>query len=124
MYGIVPAGARAIAVLEEEAPDEQRATCLIHIRRLVIKKQGAELRDKAGASADKRKLAFVVGLGEGGGCQKDAFTVLMDLLLPVWSPLRKGLGGDTEGWRLEGEENGTDDEEYVWVDSEEEDAEG
>ncbi len=41
---------------------------------------------------DEAMLAFVLGVGEGGGCTRDVCTVVMDMLLPEWSPLRKGLG--------------------------------
>lgn len=38
-------------------------------------------------------LAAVVGLGEGRPkFPKDLFINLMDMLLPVWSPLRQGMG--------------------------------
>ncbi len=102
------ADAATVAVLTEEFPDAQRAACLLYIRRLVIKKQGAELHaNEDNADDDERKLAFVVGLGKDGGCQRDAFALVMDMLLPEWHPLRKGLGeekkvvaaGDGEGGR-------------------------
>jgi hypothetical protein len=92
-----------LAVLEEEI-DEQRAACLLRIRRLVVarEKQGVKVvveeekgTGSGGTSGEekwKRTLAFVVGLdGDENGCP--IFTVVMDLLLPVWSLLRKPLGG-------------------------------
>ncbi len=90
--------AAAVAVLEEEVPDAERAACLLRIRRLVMKDRGVTLTEEEGGGGrsveeeEWRKMAaFVVGVG--GGCPKDVFTVVMDLLLPVWAPLRKGLGG-------------------------------
>lgn len=85
-------------VLEEEVPDAERAAYLLRIRRLVVKKQGAELseEEEGGVGEEeaewRRLAAFVAGLGAGGGCGRDVFTVVMDMLLPLWAPLRKGLG--------------------------------
>ena len=89
-----------MAVMEEETPDAERAACLIHLRRVMIKKQGVELSGEGGLTVEEEgMLAFVVGLDEGGGFTKDPFTVIMDLLLPLWSRLRKPLGGYAiTGW--------------------------
>ncbi len=58
----------AMAVLEDTFLDDERAAALIRLRRLVIKKQGAELREEGDIGEKEAMLAFVVGLGEGGGC--------------------------------------------------------
>ena len=56
-----------------------------------MKQRGVTLSGQAVMSAEEeRALAFVVGVE--GGCPRDVFTVVMDLLLPKWSKLRKGLG--------------------------------
>ncbi len=89
----------AVRILEEILLDEQRAAALLHLRRLAVKKQGVELREQeeeeeggegAVNAEEGQMLAFVVGLD--GRCPRDVFTVVMDLLLPLWAPLRKGLG--------------------------------
>ena len=89
----------AVAVLEEELPDEKRAACLIMIRRQVVKGEEVALSEDEHRTAEEEKqaqlLAAVVGLGgEGRAWKSDPFTEVMNLLLPAWSPLRKGLGGE------------------------------
>ncbi len=83
----------AKAVLEEGL-DAYRAACLVQLRRLVVQKRGVAVCEEKGGglSVGARMLAAVVGVGVRGNLPRDVFTVLMDLLLPVWSPLRKGLG--------------------------------
>lgn len=38
-------------------------------------------------------LAFLAGM-EGGGMPRDVFRLVMDLLMPKWDPLRRGVAGD------------------------------
>lgn len=84
--------AATMAVLVEEYLDAQRAATLLRLRRVMVKKQGVEPNGQAGMTEEEeRALAFVVGVE--GGCPRDVFTHVMDLLLPKWHPLRKGLGG-------------------------------
>ena len=85
----------AAAVLEE-GMDAKRAACLIMIRRRVVAQPGTVELPEGGFTKEeqdwRRLAAYVVGVGEGGGCKKDMFTELVELLLPRWSPLRRGLG--------------------------------
>lgn len=85
--------AATMAGLVEEALDAKRAAALLRLRRVMVKKQGVELSGESGMPAkEEQMLAYVVGLGEDDGCKRDMFTLLMDMLLPEWHPLRKGLG--------------------------------
>jgi hypothetical protein len=100
--------AKRMAVLQE-GMDAQRAACLLRIRRSVVvrQKKGVELKVQEeqvgnGEAEWERMLAFVLGLGGGNDCP--FFTVLMDFLLPVWSPLRIPLGGYGEVWQVSEEE--------------------
>ena len=41
-------------------------------------------------------MTFVLGMGggpEGGGMPRDVFGVVLDLLMPKWDPLRRGVAG-------------------------------
>jgi hypothetical protein len=102
----LPTHEKMVAVLEEGA-DAQRAAYLLRVRRLVVARQrqgvdhGVKQRilRREGAKQEKkwtRTAAFVVGLGGEDGCPAFFFTLVMDMLLPVWSPLRKPLGGYKE----------------------------
>ncbi len=85
----------AVAVLEE-GMDAKRAACLIMIRRRVVAQPGTVALPEGGFTKEeqdwRRLAAYVVGVGDGGGCKKDMFIELVELLLPRWSPLRRGLG--------------------------------
>jgi len=42
-------------------------------------------------------LAFLVGMEggpKGGGMPRDVFRVVLDMLMPTWDPLRRGVAGD------------------------------
>lgn len=92
----------AVALLEEAMGDPPLAACLVWLRRVVMQKGGVTLREETRmrtrrsavaevSEEERRALAFVVGVGWGGGCPKDVFLLLMDMLLTDWGPLRKGL---------------------------------
>lgn len=93
-------GYEAAEAVLEEGVDAKRAACLLMIRRLVVAQPGTVglpvEEEEGGLTKEeqdwRRMAAFVVGVGEGGGCKKDMFTELIDLLLPTWSLLRRGLG--------------------------------
>lgn len=92
-----PNDTAAVAVLTEELSDAQRAASLIRIRRLVMKERGVTLSEEEKRTVQEEEeaqmLAAVVGLGgEGRAWPRDAFTVLIDFLLPEWPRLRRGLG--------------------------------
>lgn len=95
-----PNNTKAIAVFEKELVDVQRAACLVRIRRLVVARRGVTLRNEdeaqvaGGATGDvARMLAYVASVSEGeDGCRKDVFTLVMEIILPTWSPLCKPLG--------------------------------
>ncbi len=71
--------------------DGKRAAALLRLRRLVVKQRGVALSGQAKMSVeDEHTLAFVVGVE--GGCPRDVFTHVMDMILPEWHPLRRGLG--------------------------------
>ena len=118
----------AAAVLEE-AIDAKRAACLIMIRHLVVKQQEVALSTHQRTAKEEegaQMLAAVVGLGEDHGWQRDPFTLLMDLLLPAWSTLRKPLGGYREAlqWEQENEDDSEKDEQEEFeVESDEEEEE-
>ncbi len=90
----------------EEGLDAKRAISLIQVRRLVVAQRGVELRAaedmrqvrtrRAVAAAqameeEARPVPFAVGLGARGGCPRDVFLLLMHMLVPEWSPLRRNL---------------------------------
>ncbi len=109
-----PVNEAAVAVVEE-AIDAKRAACLIMIRRLVVKQpEEVVLSEEEQRTAEEEGkaqiLAAVVGLGNNGW-KKDPFTELMELLLPVWSPLRKPLGGYREAVQWEENEDDSEEEE-------------
>ncbi len=88
----------------QEATEERYAKELVRMRRLAMAPgERVELTlevEGEGEESDKERLrrrlvAFLVGTGavEGsGGCPKDVFLQVVELLLPDWAPLRKGLG--------------------------------
>ncbi len=121
----------ARAVLEEGV-DAHRAACLIRIRRAVVAQRGVTLREEQeGINQDdpmtsaaqmvtrgrrdvvanrlrqeEVAVAAVVGLGTRGGWPRDVFLLLMDLLMPLWDPMRKGLVKKKSGNLKEEEEGG------------------
>jgi hypothetical protein len=112
----------AIAVLEQ-ALDAYKASLLVKARRLVITAtrtvapsylqqraaSGQPLprvamvtltddqidKDQEEGRKLRTSLAFVVGL-EGKSMLREVFQIVMDLLMPSWDPLRRGLPG--MGW--------------------------
>jgi hypothetical protein len=84
----------ALAVLLKEAVESTREVYLIMVRRrLVMERQEVALREegKGGDNSDenqdwRRLVAYVVSDLPAG-----MFANVMDLLLPAWAPLRRGL---------------------------------
>jgi len=38
-------------------------------------------------------LIFLTGIGRGDGMPGNVFRLVLDLLIPTWDPLRRGMGG-------------------------------
>lgn len=117
-----PENVTAITVLEQ-APDAEKAAILIKARRFVVaaaactevppyvKRRVAPVTQTAvtdGSNEDNCKLSSMVAylLGVGGGPKnegrpRDVFRVVMDLLMPTWDPLRRGIVGEGGTVRLD-----------------------
>lgn len=60
-------------------------------------KNGSQYEDGEESRKLRIMLAFVCGMGggaEGEGMPRDVFRVVMDLLMPSWDPLRRGVVGE------------------------------
>lgn len=58
---------------------------------------GANNKSKERRHKFRALLAFLVGMeggAEGGGMPRDVFRVVLDMLMPTWDPLRRGVAGD------------------------------
>jgi len=63
----------------------------------VVLRRAAPSRTVNGGQGEERRklrtmLAFLVGI-EGSGLPRDVFRLVMDLLMPSWDPLRRGVAG-------------------------------
>ena len=116
--GLFPKSA-AIAVLEQ-VPDAEKTLILVKARRLAVSADSnaappSYMQGRVGRGeplpqvavvpvtgrVKKRRqfrtmLAFLVGMRvgpEGKGMPRDVFRVVLDLLMPTWDPLRRGVAG-------------------------------
>jgi hypothetical protein len=118
-----PSHHTAIALLEQALANAEKTSLLVKARRLVatartdvamppyLQGRAAQgqplprvvLRPLTGGHEEEedRKLrttlTFLLGLGggpEGEGMPRDVFRVVLDMLMPRWDPLRRGLSGD------------------------------
>lgn len=58
--------------------------------------EGEEDDEEDGRRQFHNLMTFVLGMGggpEGGGMPRDVFRVVLDLLMPKWDSLRRGVAG-------------------------------